>query len=106
MNFAKLLILAMISEAVWETIKMTWQNGKFSIDRIGAMVTGLLLAVTTGIDIMELVGVPTVVPYLGNILTGLLISRGANFVHDILASAGNMNAKTKVVENKDTKISQ
>jgi hypothetical protein len=105
MNFSKIIILAMISEAVWETIKMTWQNGKFSIDRAGAMATGLLLAVTTGIDIMELAGVPTKIPYLGNILTGLLISRGANFIHDILASAGNMNAKTKVVTEKTASAS-
>ncbi len=101
MSLEKLLVLAMISEALWETLKMTWQNGKVSADRIGAMVIGLLMALGTGMDIMELVGIPMKVPYLGNILTGLLISRGANFIHDLLASAGNMNQSTKVsVSNK------
>lgn len=97
MSFAKLLVLAMISEALWETLKMTWQNGKISIDRIGAMLTGVLLSVATGMDIMQLVEIPMFVPYLGTILTGLLISRGANFIHDLLSSAGNMSQNTKLL---------
>ena len=102
MSFAKLLVLAMISEALWETLKMTWQNGKVSVDRIGAMLTGVLLSVSTGMDIMKLVEIPMFVPYLGTILTGLLISRGANFIHDLLSSAGNMNQNTKLLlKSKD-----
>lgn len=95
MNVTKLLVLAMISEALWETLKMTWQNGKVSIDRVGAMLIGVLLSVSTGMDIMKLVEIPIFVPYLGTILTGLLISRGANFLHDLISSAGNLNQNTK-----------
>ncbi|WP_139904897.1 hypothetical protein [Clostridium thermarum] len=102
MNITKILILAMISEAVWETFKMTWQNGKLSADRIGAMVIGILIAISTGIDIMELVEIPIFIPYLGTILTGLLISRGANFIHDLLSSAGNMSKNTKFIKNNTT----
>lgn len=102
MSLAKLLVLAMISEALWETLKMTWQNGKVSTDRIGAMVVGLIMALTTGMDIMELVGIPMIIPYLGTVLTGLLISRGANFLHDLLSSAGNMSQGTKVMVNSKT----
>lgn len=101
MNMTKILILAMISEAVWETFKMTWQNGKLSIDRIGAMIIGVLIAMATGIDIMELVEIPIFIPYLGTILTGLLISRGANFIHDLLSSIGNMRQNTKPANNGD-----
>jgi hypothetical protein len=101
MSITKLLILAMISEALWETLKMTWQNGKVSIDRIGAMITGILISVSTGLDIMELVEIPIFIPYAGTILTGLLISRGANFIHDLLSSAGNMSKNSKLVVNKN-----
>lgn len=95
MNILGLIILALIGEAVWETLKMTWQNGKLNTDRIGALVVGLLLAFGSGIDLMKAFGVPVVIPYLGIILTGLLISRGANFVHDIVSSVNNINQKTK-----------
>lgn len=95
MNILSLIIIALIGEAVWETLKMTWQQGKVSIDRIGALIIGLLLALGTGLDIMAMIGVPMKVPYVGMILTGLLISRGANFVHDILASINNIQQNTK-----------
>lgn len=100
MNVLSLIVLALIGEATWETIKMTWQQGKVSIDRIGAMGIGLLLALGTGLDIMAMVGVPMKIPYIGMVLTGLLISRGANFIHDILQSVNNINQNTK---NQNTK---
>ncbi|MEG0297863.1 MAG: hypothetical protein RR620_14170 [Clostridium sp.] len=84
-----LVVIALVTEAVWETLKMTWQNGKFSIDRIGALVVGLIVACATNVDILELVGVPVVFPYVGVILTGILISRGSNFVHDLYEKISN-----------------
>lgn len=96
MNILGLIVLALIGESVWETLKMTWQNGKLNIDRIGALVVGLLLAFGSNIDLMAVFGVPAAVPYLGTILTGLLISRGANFIHDIAASINNLKQNTKV----------
>lgn len=96
MNILGLIILALIGESIWETLKMTWQNGKLNIDRIGALIVGLLLAFGSKLDFMEAVGVPIVIPYLGTILTGLLISRGANFVHDIVSSVNNLKQNTKV----------
>lgn len=99
MNILSIIILALIGEAVWETLKMTWQQGKVSVDRIGALILGILLAVGTGLDLMAMVGVPVNIPLVGMILTGILISRGANFVHDLLNSVNNVNQNTKI---KDT----
>ena len=95
MKILSLVILAMIGEAVWETAKMVWQNGKISTDRIGAIAIGELLAIGAGMDILAMVGIPLSIPYLGMILTGLLISRGANFVHDLLKSINNLQQNTK-----------
>ena len=84
-NILMLVVAAMIGEAVWETLKMIWQEGKFSVDKLGALVIGLLITLAGNLDLPALVGIPFIVPYLGMILTGILISRGANFVHDLLA---------------------
>lgn len=96
MNFIGVIILAMIGEAVWETLKMTFQNGKLSIDRIGALVVSISLAFATGMDLFKLVGISQNVPFLGILLTGLLLSRGSNFMHDILESIGNLNQNLKI----------
>ncbi|MCI6277650.1 MAG: hypothetical protein MR639_13070 [Clostridium sp.] len=100
MELYKVLILALIAESIWETLKMIWNKGKVSVDRIGAILVGILLSVLTGTDIMELVGVPMFIPYIGTILTGVLISRGSNFVHDIM---NNMNG---IYMERKTRISK
>jgi hypothetical protein len=96
MSLINLLILALLAEATWETLKMTWQQGKISIDKLGALVVGIVIALSTGIDLLSLLEITTnKIPSLGNILTGILISRGANFMHDFLSSLGNIYQKNK-----------
>lgn len=95
MEIMRLIVLSMIGEAVWETLKMTWQHGKVSIDRVGAMLVGLLLALITGADILTMVGIPVKVPYIGIVLTGILISRGANFMHDLLSGINTMSQSNR-----------
>lgn len=95
MNMTQILISALIVEALWETSKMFWQNGKINYDRIGAVAFGELIALSANIDFLAAVGVNMRIPIAGNVLTGLLISRGANFMHDILASVGTFSNNIK-----------
>jgi hypothetical protein len=103
MDLYCLIILASIAEAVWETLKMTWQNGKAKFDKLGALAVGILISISTGLDVLKLINLPSKIPYVGIILTGILISRGSNFVHDILASINNIHANTKPTDTQVTK---
>ncbi|MBS6504672.1 MAG: hypothetical protein KH415_24220 [Clostridium sp.] len=85
-----IVMVALIAESVWETLKMTWQEGKVSIDRIGALVVALVLSIGVKLDILSLLGINTTIPLLGVILTGILISRGSNFIHDLLVKIGQV----------------
>jgi len=85
MDVLALIVIALTGEAIWETLKMIWEEGKVSIDRIGAIIVCLLLAFGARVDIFELIGIPLVIPYLGMAFTGILTSRGANFIHDLYA---------------------
>ncbi|MDV4150132.1 hypothetical protein R0131_04705 [Clostridium sp. AL.422] len=87
-NIFTIFIVALIAESVWETLKMIWQQGKISIDRIGALVVSLVICIGTRLDILRLLEIDTIIPFLGVILTGILISRGSNFVHDLLVRIG------------------
>ena len=89
-----LVVVAIIAESVWETLKMTWQDGKVKVDRVGALVVSMLIVFGTRLDILALLGIETVIPFLGIILTGVLISRGSNFIHDLLVKLGNKNTET------------
>ena len=83
MEYAQLVIVAILIEAIWENIKMVWQNGKFSIDRIGSLVISILICILAKIDIFPIVNLSIMVRVIGSILTGIIVSRGANFVHDL-----------------------
>jgi len=85
-----IFILALISESVWETLKMTWQQGKVSIDRIGALIVSLVICIDVRLDILSLLEINTTIPFLGVILTAILISKGSNFVHDLLVKKGQV----------------
>lgn len=92
-NLLIIVMIALIAESVWETLKMTWQEGKISIDRIGALVVALILCIGVRLDILALLGINVTIPFLGVILTGILISRGSNFIHDLLAKIGQVSNK-------------
>ena len=38
----QLIILALLSEAIWENLRMIWENGKFSINRLGALILSII----------------------------------------------------------------
>ena len=83
MKAAQVVVLAIIAEALWETLKMTWQDGKVSIDRIGSIIISLILAFKTELDLLLMVELADELSLVGVAVTGILISRGSNFIHDI-----------------------
>ena len=51
-----------------------------------SIALGMLVAIAYKLDLLELMGMKSNIPYVGNILTGLLLSRGSNYVYDILSA--------------------
>lgn len=89
-NLFIIFTVALIAESVWETLKMTWQQGKVCIDRVGALIVSLVICIDVKLDILVLLGINTTIPFFGIILTAILISRGSNFVHDLLVKTGQV----------------
>lgn len=99
MDFTKIIIAALIAEALWETSKLFWQKGKLNIDRVGAVIIGIVLAFLARVNLFDVVGMPISIPFIGEVLTGLLLSRGANFLHDIIGSINGVYSKTKKISS-------
>ena len=72
-NLFTIFIVALIAESVWETLKMIWQQGKVSIDRIGALIVSLVICIGVRLDILSLLGLKSGIPFLGIVLTSILI---------------------------------
>ncbi len=77
------MILAVLAEAVWESVKMLWEKGSFNTNQFGAMCIALLFSIAADTRLLEGVGITVAIPLLDGICTGLLISRGSNFVHTL-----------------------
>lgn len=86
----KIIILALLCEAIWENLRMIWENGKFNVNRLGSLILSIIVAVATKINLFELLDIE-IVQILGSIFTGILISRGANVMHDLLKKIQNLS---------------
>lgn len=106
MDFMQFILAAFLVESLWETSKLIWQNGKLSVDKIGAIAFGEILAIGTGIDFLAAVGIPSKIPFIGIVLTGIIISRGSTFVHDLFSSVNNLRVNTKSLPLKIEEVAK
>ncbi len=101
MTLVTILILAITVEALIEYGKLIFQK-KINWKQLVALLLGVLLAIAANVDLYALVGVTFIVPYVGVVLTGIIFSRGANYVADFLKMIQGAGAKVIIppsVEN-------
>lgn len=100
MAIATVFVLAVIVEALLEVLKQ-WLPTGLKIPTwaaaVGGGVLGIGLCLLAGVDLLALAGITLAIPVVGEVLTGILISRGASFVHDLWG---------KINESKVEKIEQ
>ena len=61
-SLVTLIIVSLVCESIWEVLKMVWQDGKLSIDRLGALIVSLILAIVTKLDFLSLLGIEVTGP--------------------------------------------
>lgn len=83
MDFAQLILIAILVEAIWENLKMIWDKDKLNFNMLGSLLLSMIICVLAQINIFELVGIHLMFSAIGWLLTGIIVSRGANFVNDL-----------------------
>lgn len=83
MDYAQLIIIAILVEAIWENLKMIWDKNKLNINMLGSLLLSMIICVLAQINIFKIVGIELIVPVIGSLMTGIIVSRGANFVNDL-----------------------
>lgn len=84
-----ILALAIVTEALVEYGKsiskaITGNDIKAAVTQIVAIAVSVLLCFAAGADLFEVVGITFFWPWVGTVLTGILGSRGANYLSDFL----------------------
>ena len=83
------LVMAVTVEALVEYGKSIGKaiiagEAKTAITQLSAVLISVLLCFAVGADFYSALGVTFAWPWVGNLLTGLFASRGANFVSDLI----------------------
>jgi len=86
-SFALILILCILLEAVINTVKLIYDTTtrEVNVPLIISILLSVTVAVFLPVDLFELVDLPFSIPYIGSVLTGIVISRGTKVVHELLA---------------------
>ena len=93
MQFLGLFVAAVVVEGIISYIKLFFVDGKVQWQNILALCLGVLVSISYRIDIFSIVGLASSIPYVGIVLTGILISRGSNYIYEVIKMIMNFSAR-------------
>ena len=83
-NLTVIVIMAILIEAVITYVKTWVVDKKLQWQALMSVVLGVLVSVVYNLDIPAAVGITCGVPFVGCVITGILISRGSNYIFDLI----------------------
>lgn len=91
-KFYAIIVCAIAIESIFEIIKgFVKEDKKPNVTMILSAIGGILVAINYNLDMLEVLGLNGNIPYFGIVLTGIAISRGSNYIHDVLKQLVNVN---------------
>jgi len=85
--FIQLVFAAVVVEGIIFYVK---QANKKTLDRacVASIIIGIFVGVAFELDVFAYFEMSSIVPYAGNVMTGILLSRGSNYFSDIISRKG------------------
>jgi hypothetical protein len=87
-----ILLLALVVEFATEIIKGLFKVRK-GLGKALAILLGMILCVSTQTGLLQVFGLETFYPLIDYLVTGLIISRGSNIIHDLFSRLSAGKAK-------------
>ena len=100
MKWFHILFATVIVEGIISYASMIIVDKKIHYEVIASAVIGTAITLAYKIDLFAMINVDTSIPYLGCVLTGILISRGSNYVYDLLKKIIGVRIDSHELENK------
>ena len=102
MEITAILVMSVLVEAVITYVKTWVVNKEFKWPMLVSAVLSIVLCIAYNIDIPSAVGLGSSIPFVGTVVTGVLISRGSNYINDLLKRL--TNGKSLPYEETDVEI--
>ena len=90
-DVSKMIMVAVLVEGIITYINEFFISGIAPWQMILSLVLGIVIAVAYKFDLPKYLKMESQIPYVGCILTGILISRGSNYVYDTLKALNLIN---------------
>lgn len=96
--FVQIAVMGLLLESLIQTVKPIWKPTEATVSFYVSLAVGMILSAgitfLAGLDLFAAAGIPLVkAPWVGVICTGLLLSRGSNFIHDLLGGVLSLKEK-------------
>jgi ABC-type multidrug transport system fused ATPase/permease subunit len=96
-----ILIAGLLVESIVDTFKTLYdckKDFKCYTTKIMSMIVGIVVAFVYNLDLPAFLGFSALIyGFTSNLLTGLLISRGSNFLHDLFDKISKLKAPAQLV---------
>lgn len=84
-ELALVVMFAILVEAIIEIVSSVVGDGGINMKVLTSIIISVALTVAFGLDALAMFGFVSPVPVMGSVLTGIVISRGSNFVSDLFS---------------------
>jgi hypothetical protein len=79
-----IFVLAIFVEGFVEYFVSTPDKAQPWVKYVAAAL-GVVLSIAYGLDLLAALGVATVYPFVGSVITGLIVGRGSNYLNDFVS---------------------
>ena len=90
-DVSKLITICILVESMITYINSFFVVGEPHYQMVLSLIFGIFIAVAYKIDLIKIADIESDMPYIGSILTGILISRGSNYVYDLMSKILQIN---------------
>lgn len=106
LDLVGVILLAVVVEAVINIVKLVVKEKQLDWLVVLSLAVGIIAACSYRIDILAQFGVEAVQPTVGYVLTGILLSRGSNYMADITRLMGLKLTTNKMLIQAATEIEE
>jgi len=96
-QFITLILVAILVEGVVTYINTFFVKGKFQWQMLVGLTLGIAVSLIYRVDVFAMLNISTSIPFIGAVLTGILVSRGSNYIFDLVKALQGATGKTATV---------
>lgn len=90
-DVSKMVIITVLVEGIITYFNEFFVSGNAPWQMIFSLVLGIVVAIAYKFDLPRYLNMESNIPYVGCILTGILISRGSNYIYDLITKITAIN---------------